>query len=91
MPITVDGIGSLMGYILVENVEYAQKLREYLCSKPIRYFVNNYKKNHTGFSDAIKRNAIPFYDVTIPWTTNDLYQHFGLTQEEIDHIESLVN
>jgi site-specific DNA-methyltransferase (adenine-specific) len=91
MPITVDGIGSLMGYILVENVEYAQKLREYLCSKPIRYFVNNYKKNHTGFSDAIKLNAIPFYDVTIPWTTNDLYQHFGLTQEEIDHIESLVN
>lgn len=33
-------------------------------------------------------NQFPMLDLTRHWTNDDLYNHFGLTKEEIDLTES---
>jgi hypothetical protein len=35
-------------------------------------------------------NSLPYLDLNILWTDFDIYQHFGLTQEEIDYVEANV-
>ncbi len=89
MPITTDGIGSLMGYILIPNKKYGENLRSYLQSKSIRFLVANYKKKNTGFSDAVKRGVIPMLD-NRQWCDIDLYNFFQFTNDEIALIEDMV-
>ena len=36
-------------------------------------------------------NSLPYLDANNLWSDGEIYCHFKLTQEEIDHIESLVN
>jgi hypothetical protein len=86
MPITTDGIGSLMGYVLINNTAQGERLRSYLRSKCVRFMVNNYKKTHTGFNTAVKRRMIPQVpDQT--YTDAELYKLFGFSQSEIEFIE----
>ena len=33
---------------------------------------------------------VPIQDFSHPWTDEMLYEKYGLTQSEIDHIESLI-
>ena len=33
---------------------------------------------------------VPMQDFTKPWTDEELYAKYGLTQEEIDFIESMI-
>lgn len=89
MPITTDGVGSLMGYVLIKNKSQGERLRSYLCSKSVRFLVNHYKKAHTGFNTAVKRRQIPQVTDQM-WTEQALYQLFGFTQAEIELIESSV-
>ena len=35
-------------------------------------------------------NLIPMQDFSKPWTDEELYAKYGLTQEEIDFIESMI-
>lgn len=87
MPITTDGIGSLMGYVLIKSKKQGEQIRSYLCSKAVRFLVNNYKKAHTGFNTAVKRRMIP----QVPdhtWTDAEVYAHFGFTKAQIALIES---
>jgi len=35
-------------------------------------------------------NSLPYLDLNILWTDLDIYQHFNLTQEEIDYVEASV-
>lgn len=89
MPITTDGVGSLMGYVLLKSKAQGERLRSYLCSKTVRFLVANYKKSHTGFNTAVKRRMIPQLDDK-NWTDEDLYKLFGFTQSEVDLIESTI-
>ena len=35
-------------------------------------------------------SLVPIQDFTKPWTDEELYEKYGLTQEEIDFIESMI-
>jgi hypothetical protein len=90
MPVTTHGIGSLMGYVLLDDYYQGLMIRSYLTSKLIRFFVSNYKKNNTGFSDAVKRRMIP----SVPnkfWTDDDVFAHFELPIDDIDYINNCIN
>ena len=87
MPITTDGIGSLMGYVLLDNEDQGLKIRSYLCSRLIRFLVANYKKANTGFSDAVKRCIIPKVPDQM-WTDQEVYNYFKLTDHEIALVEA---
>ena len=42
--------------------------------------------------DAMQKvySLIPIQDFSKPWTDEELYEKYGLTQEEIDFIESMI-
>lgn len=89
MPMTTQGVGSLMAYVKIKNKTQGKQIRSYLCSKAVRFLVNHYKKTHTGFNTAVKRRMIP----QVPdqfWTDDQVYAHFGFTPDQIQLIESLV-
>jgi site-specific DNA-methyltransferase (adenine-specific) len=48
------------------------------------------KKKHTQYNETKNLNLFPKLDLTRSWTDQELYQHFNLTQEEIDYIEKTV-
>lgn len=89
MPITQDGVGSLMGYVLINSEQEGLQLRSYLTSRAIRFLVSNYKKSHTGFSDAVKRSVIPAVPNKM-WTDTEVYEYFDLSESDVMLIESLV-
>jgi len=71
--------------IIVKNKEEADCLISYLNSKIIKFFN---KINRTGgFMNETFPYHIPKIDLSKTWTDQELYQHFNLTQEEIDYIE----
>lgn len=89
MPITTDSVGGLMVFYPVGSEAEGILIRQYLCSKLFRFFVANFKKKNTGFSDAVKRRMLPLLE-TKQWEDSEIYAHFGLTQEEIDYIEDTI-
>ena len=89
MPITTHGVGSLMGYVLIKSKKQGEQMRSYLCSKAVRFLVNNYKKAHTGFNTAVKRRMIPQVPDKV-WTDAQVYEYFGFTTDQIALIESMV-
>ena len=44
----------------------------------------------TGFLKTNIIKSIPYIEMDKIWTDEELYAHFGLTQEEIDYIEANV-
>lgn len=98
---TVDGIGpakyagfeygcaNSARFIIVNSVTEAENLISYLNSKLIRAIVPTIKGTSAHNTKSVFKN-IPEIDMSKNWTDKDLYQHFGLTQEEIDHIEAIV-
>jgi hypothetical protein len=88
MPITTDPINNKQGYISVSTVDEGVMYKSFLHSKAIVWFANNYKRRgQTGFCDAVKRCAIPQFQ-TKNWTDQEVYKVLGLTDDEIDYIES---
>jgi site-specific DNA-methyltransferase (adenine-specific) len=57
-------------------------------SKLFKFLVEGYRTS--GFIPYEVVKKLPKVDLTRSWTDQELYQHFGLTQEEIDYIESTV-
>ena len=87
MPITTTAVGALMHFYPIKNILHGEHLRSYLSSKLIRWFVSSYKKKNTGFNHAVRQRKIPMLAEKF-WTDDEIYQHFNLTQEEIDYVES---
>jgi site-specific DNA-methyltransferase (adenine-specific) len=56
-------------------------------SKLYQFFVNCTK---SGGFNANALYVLPAVDFTRSWTDAEIYQHFGLTQEEIDYVEANV-
>jgi hypothetical protein len=59
-----------------------------LCSKLYRFWVEMQK--FSGFNPRKLLLNLPKVDLNRSWNDVELYQHFGLTQEEIDYIESTI-
>jgi site-specific DNA-methyltransferase (adenine-specific) len=47
------------------------------------------KKNSQNAARGVYQ-LVPQQDFTKPWTDEELYAKYGLTQEEIDFIESMI-
>ena len=73
-------------YIICDTKKDAITAENIFKTKLYRYIGFMYRKgrNMSGFS------VLPEVDLTRNWTDAELYEHFGLTQEEIDYIEENV-
>ena len=78
-------------YVVVQsfdNKTEADHLYNYLKTKFARFMILQ-----ATSSIMITKNAfmfVPIQDFTKPWTDEELYAKYGLTQEEIDFIESMI-
>ena len=70
------------------NEEEAKNAITYIKTKFFRFLVLLQKNTQ----DAPKRvyEFVPMQDFSKPWTDEELYAKYGLTQEEIDFIESMI-
>ena len=80
--------GHSVVFLTANSARELPYLKEYLESKFVRYLVLSIKKS-TPNSKSVFQN-IPNIDTTRSWTDAELYEHFNLTQEEINLIESTV-
>lgn len=71
-----------------ESYEEAKNLHRYLSSKLVSFFNFITRYNSVLHNRIIGRISIP--DLTRTWTDQELYAHFGLTDEEIRYIEEQV-
>lgn len=71
-----------------ENEKIAKNVCSYIETK-FFHFLLTLKKNT---QDALAKvySFIPIQDFSKPWTDEELYAKYGLTQEEIDFIESMI-
>ena len=66
----------------------AENLRNYFCTKFVRFLVAQ-----IAVSQHITKGCfafVPNQDFTRTWTDADLYKKYGLTNEQIDFIESMI-
>ena len=71
-----------------DTLQEAKVLTWFLTSNLVRYIVSNTRSSMVN-SKTLLTN-IPTIDLTRSWTDQELYQHFNLTQDEIDLIEAVV-
>lgn len=71
-----------------DNEQYAKNLYTYLCTKFVRFIVAQL----TSTQHISKSNFafVPYQDFSKPWTDAELYEKYGLTEEEIAFIESMI-
>ena len=60
----------------------------YISTKFFRYLVSIKKKTQNGPRGVYQ--FVPLQDFSKPWTDEELYAKYNLTQEEIDFIESMI-
>lgn len=78
--------GMCVVYYLKDN-DTMDSIRSFLDSKLVKFILDENK--YTGWVSPVISD-LPNVDKTKIWTDHELYQHFGLTQEEIEYIESTV-
>lgn len=76
--------GMCLAYYLRAGDDMAS-IRTYLESRLVKFVLNENK--YTGWVSPVISD-LPRVDTTRAWTDQELYTHFGLTQEEVDYIES---
>lgn len=91
-PIVVSGGTSCNGTYMVvgpfDTDQEAVNASLYMSTKFFRFLVALRKITQDLSSETFQ--FVPLQDFTRPWTDADLYAKYGLTQEEIDYIESLI-
>lgn len=70
----------------VESEEHANNIQSFTLSKLYKFYAQHFQKT-SGFTPAVKNSQLPLLDTSRAWTDSEIYQHFGLTQEEIDFVE----
>jgi site-specific DNA-methyltransferase (adenine-specific) len=71
-----------------DSMEEAKNLRGYLCTKFVRFLVAQ-----IAMSQHITKSSfafVPVQDFSKPWTDEELYTKYGLNEEEIAFIESMI-
>lgn len=66
-----------------ETIEGAKSV---FYTKLFRFIINH---RTSQYSDVKNINLFPKLDLTRVWTTEELYNHFNLTQDEIEYIEQM--
>jgi site-specific DNA-methyltransferase (adenine-specific) len=87
MPI-LKGVGN-MGHIFslaFDTRSEAENARSVFSSKLYQFYIKT--ENPGGFNPGITR--LPILDFKKSWTDQEIYNHFNLTQEEIDLIENII-
>ena len=78
-------------YVVVgtyENLRVAENVVQYMCTKFFRFLVM-LKKNTQSATRQVY-SFVPQQDFSRPWTDEELYAKYGLTDEEISFIESMI-
>lgn len=78
-------------YLLIgpySNEIIAKNVISYINTKFFRFLVL-FKKNTQNAARGVYQ-FVPAQDFSEPWTDEKLYKKYGLTQEEIDFIESMI-
>ncbi len=68
--------------------EEAFNCRKYISSKFVRFLLLQHLSSINISKD--KFEFVPMQDFSKPWTDAELYAKYGLTQEEIDFVESMI-
>ena len=84
------GVSERLKVIYFDDMDHAINAKSFIESKLIRFVMRTTKHDDTVNTNKNSFNHIPIIDFTKEWTDQELYQHFGLTQEEIDYIESTI-
>lgn len=71
-----------------ENLDEANNLCSYLMTKFVRFLILLRKNTQHATSKVYQ--FVPMQDFSKPWTDEELYQKYDLSQEEIDFIESMI-
>lgn len=74
--------------ILVDDEYEADNIIQILSSKFYQFILSMSK--FTGFTNQYALKKFGWLNTKIKWTDEEIYTHFGLTQEEIDYIENYV-
>jgi len=72
-----------------ETSEEARNYARYLTTKFVRFLVLQRKSTQHVRPDKFR--FVPMLDMTRSWTDQDLYEHFGLSDEEIEYIEATIH
>lgn len=78
----------MSGYIEVKNKKEGQNLIRLYESKLYRF---RRSIGRSGGMHGWKDYTLPKVDLSRSWSDQELYEHFGLTQEEISYIEATIN
>jgi len=85
----VNHVGGYSVVFLTTSSEIESiNLKQYLETNTIKTLIKSVKTNTPNSKSLFEQ--IPDIDLTKSWTDEELYQHFNLTQKEIDYIESTV-
>lgn len=71
----------------VESEEQARNIMSFTLSMLYRFFAAKYKKT-AGFTPAVKNSMLPMLDYSRSWTDDEIFNFFGISQEERALIES---
>ena len=82
------GIDTKTGKNYIDSKSKVSNLISYMKTRFFRFLLCLQKITPTAASDSY--SFIPLQDFSKPWTDEELYKKYGLTQEEIDFIESMI-
>lgn len=71
-----------------EEKEYAQNIISYLSTRFVRFLILLLKNTQHATKSVYQ--LVPLQDFSRPWTDEELYAKYGLTDEEIAFIESMI-
>ncbi|MBO4693086.1 MAG: Eco57I restriction-modification methylase domain-containing protein [Clostridia bacterium] len=87
LPNTVCNMTYIMaGYY--DDKETANNEMSYMRTRFFRFLVSLLKSTQNAYKKVYK--LVPMQDFSKPWTDEELYKKYNLTQEEIDFIESMI-
>jgi site-specific DNA-methyltransferase (adenine-specific) len=73
---------------MFDTREETENYAHYLATKFVRFLVLQRKTTQDVTPDRLR--FVPLLDMTRRWTDADLYEHFGLTEEEAGYIEASI-
>lgn len=83
---TTKPVGMLNLFMPVNSEEEYEQIKNYALHPLLRYVAKFYRKT-SGFTPFVKNNQIPDLRFKKNWTSDEIYQHFGVTsKEEIEEI-----
>ncbi len=77
-----------IGYNQQYTKEECSNIISYINTRFFRYLVSIKKKTQDASRDVYQ--FVPLQDFSKPWTDEELYKKYGLTEEEIQFIESMI-